>query len=410
MRNAHYYDLIAIDSNKSTGKILINISYLTYMKNTIGSAHLDLLRTVAAWQVCIHHIKNLFFVDYQQVQSKNFFNQAFYYFSRFGHQSVIIFFVLSGLFIASSVIKQNDQDTWSWSKYFITRLSRLYIVLVPALIIGGFFDWLGIYLLGTQNIYDGKTLEQTIITYPVIDRLNINNFLGNLAFLQSFKVPTFGSNSPLWSLSYEFWYYILFPLIFFALTKKGLILNRIIYSASFVLILNFIGLHISLSFLIWLLGVAIIYINQSTKLRHTYRGIASILTLFVLLFSISFTLFIPNEYSFFSDLLVGIASSIFIYILVQYDSVINKDNIYPKAVHFLANFSYTLYLVHMPFLVFINALILKGNRWQPDSLHILFGLILFIITVSYSFIISCFTEAKTNIVRNWLVKHLPLKC
>ena len=48
------------------------------MKNTIGSSHLDLLRTFAAWQVCIHHIKNLFFVDYQQIQSKNFFNQILY--------------------------------------------------------------------------------------------------------------------------------------------------------------------------------------------------------------------------------------------------------------------------------------------------------------------------------------------
>jgi peptidoglycan/LPS O-acetylase OafA/YrhL len=142
-------------------------------------------------------------------------------------------------------------------------------------------------------------------------------------------------------------------------------------------------------------------------LDHKYRDIGATLALFILLISISSTIFIPNQY--FADLLVGIASSIFIYMLIQYNTIVSEDSVYPKVVHLLANFSYTLYLVHMPFLVFINALILKENRWQPDALHIFFGLVLFVITIAYSFIISYFTEAKTTIVRNWLVNRFVIK-
>ena len=38
-------------------------------------------------------------------------------------------------------------------------------------------------------------------------------FLGSMAFLQTIYIPTFGSNGPMWSLSNEFWYYIVFPLV-----------------------------------------------------------------------------------------------------------------------------------------------------------------------------------------------------
>jgi hypothetical protein len=39
----------------------------------------------------------------------------------------------------------------------------------------------------------------------------------NAFFLQTIAGPTFGSNGPLWSLAYEWWYYVLFPLVLAAL-------------------------------------------------------------------------------------------------------------------------------------------------------------------------------------------------
>ena len=378
------------------------------MKNTSGSAHLDLLRTVAAWQVCLHHLKNLFFVDYPVVQSKNLIIQTVYYFSRFGHQSVVVFFVMSGLFISASVIRQNDAGKWSWVDYLIARLSRLYIALVPALILGWGWDWLGIKLFGTGNIYDGITLKQPVVSHAVIERLDLVHFLGNLGFLQAFKVSPLGSNTPLWSLSYEFWYYILFPLIFLAIVRKGFTISRIAYSAIFVIVLNFIGFTLSKNFLIWLFGVAVLYSIKNIKFPSKYKHFLTLFSLALLLGAITLTLFMPDGSLYIADIIVGIAASVLIYALVQYDDVIDQNHIYPKTVHALANFSYSLYLLHVPFLVFLTACFLKNERWQPDLLHSFYGLLLFIVTILYAYGISCFTEAKTHVLKNWMTNGMNL--
>src|SRR4029453_13195613 len=41
--------------------------------------------------------------------------------------------------------------------------------------------------------------------------LTVATALGNAAFLQHAWVPALGTDTPLWSLAYEFWYYALFP-------------------------------------------------------------------------------------------------------------------------------------------------------------------------------------------------------
>ena len=43
--------------------------------------------------------------------------------------------------------------------------------------------------------------------------LDAATFWGNLVFLQTILVPTYGTNALLWSLANEFWYYMLFPLL-----------------------------------------------------------------------------------------------------------------------------------------------------------------------------------------------------
>src|SRR5450432_3682938 len=72
-----------------------------------ASAHLDLIRTVAAWAVMWGHLRNLFFVDSQQVLHRNPTLNFIYFVTGFGHQAVVVFFVLSGFLISSTVIKKH---------------------------------------------------------------------------------------------------------------------------------------------------------------------------------------------------------------------------------------------------------------------------------------------------------------
>jgi peptidoglycan/LPS O-acetylase OafA/YrhL len=48
-----------------------------------------------------------------------------------GYQAVMVFFVLSGYFISATILKSLKENRWSWSEYFLKRVIRLWIVLLP---------------------------------------------------------------------------------------------------------------------------------------------------------------------------------------------------------------------------------------------------------------------------------------
>ena len=72
--------------------------------------------------------------------------------------------------------------------------------------------------------------------------------MGNLFFLQTIFVPPFGSNAPLWSLSFEFWYYLLFPLCLFALSRGNQVVSGRFCALAAVAVAALVGRNIMLSF------------------------------------------------------------------------------------------------------------------------------------------------------------------
>ena len=125
---------------------------------------------------------------------------------------MLIFFVLSGYWIAKTVVHRSEKKGFGWTDYGIDRLSRLWIVLIPALILGGILDCVGRY--GTEApIYLGRQ-GTNALTFDVADRLTLGDFAGNVMFVQTLVSNPFGSNGPLWSLANAFWYYVWFPAIY----------------------------------------------------------------------------------------------------------------------------------------------------------------------------------------------------
>ena len=109
-----------------------------------ASVHLDALRGIAAVGVCLSHLRDFFFVDYPHPAHKNLLLAAIHLVSGLRHQWVIVFFVLSGYLVGGSVLRSMALGRWSWREYLLNRLTRLYIVLVPALVLGGLLDATGI--------------------------------------------------------------------------------------------------------------------------------------------------------------------------------------------------------------------------------------------------------------------------
>jgi peptidoglycan/LPS O-acetylase OafA/YrhL len=372
-----------------------------------ASAHLDLVRALAAWAVMWGHLRALFFVDFQQVKSPSFLLKVTYFVTGFGSEAVLVFFVLSGFLISTAIFGRRAAGSWSWRDYGIDRASRLYVVLIPGLLLGFLWDRLGSTIFASSGIYS-RPLENFASTV-VQTQMGIGTFFGNVLFLQTIVCPPFGSNGPLWSLANEFWYYVLFPVLLAAgIAWIGCSVRRALPLTTLaVAVAVFAGWHILAAFPIWLAGTALVvaYTNRSlpSKAWLMVYVLVSALTLsFCLVAARTGRSTISG-----SNVAVGIAFALFLF-GVLHMNIGASTAYYPQATRALAGFSYSLYVLHFPFLRFLRAWLVQPQRWQPDAVHLLDGFLVGAITLGYAWLISTFTESKTRVVRRWMRSVLPI--
>jgi peptidoglycan/LPS O-acetylase OafA/YrhL len=363
------------------------------------SNFIHLSRWVSAVLVLVSHLRSLLFKDYQFANSKSALIQLFYFITGLGHQAVVVFFVLSGYLIGRSVINQATAGKFEFKTYLISRVSRLYAVLLVALLLTVVLDSVG-YRFDNIGIYTNKVKFATL-GFNIADRETLPHFLTSLFMMQNIILPPLGSNVPLWSLNYEFFYYLLFPcvcvpILGFLRRKHGF--SNYFYLAAAIVMLFFLPGIMVIYFLVWLLGLIPIYLNVKWKVVKYGMGI----------FLIAFLLFQRTHRGYFSewenDMVIGILFTIW---LCTFQDIDYKNNFY-KINEWLASFSYTLYLVHLPFLIFvltaIHSSLNAGFAMQPSVPA--FGLFVFLIllTGGFSYTIACFTEFKTDSLKSLLLR------
>lgn len=108
--------------------------------------------------------------------------------SNWGTEAVIVFFILSGLVINSS--QTNNRKTRS--KFLSNRIIRLF----PQFMIGVILAILSIMYLG--------------FPFPSLREIVLNSLM--LSTLQGFLVKNLYTNAPLWSLTFEMFFYAIFAL------------------------------------------------------------------------------------------------------------------------------------------------------------------------------------------------------
>jgi peptidoglycan/LPS O-acetylase OafA/YrhL len=365
---------------------------------TTASVLLDAIRGVAAVLVLLSHWRLAFFIDFTQVQSDRALLYPLYILCGAGRQAVVLFFVLSGYFISGSVLRSFQRNDWSWAQYSAHRLVRLWIVLLPALILGACWDHLGIYLQQAPGLYSGVTNPD--MTPDVRHAVTLRAFAGNAAFTQTILVPPFGSNGPLWSLANEFWYYALFPLgVCIVLRFAKAPVQTVICSTALCIIVGCLTNYILLAFPVWLLG-ALLHAVPRRPTAPWQRVIAAAAYAFVF-FLISTLDFKGNvERTIWGDWVLGVATFGLIWVLLGAvqeagQTVVNRLS------RSAAQFSYTLYVTHMPILIFVVGLMANDTRWIPGAKTGVLALGVLALIVAYSWFIATVTEFRTLLVRTW---------
>jgi hypothetical protein len=99
-----------------------------------------------------------------------------------------------------------------------------------------------------------------------------------------------------------------------------------------------------------------------------------------------------------SDLEVGFTFALLLFALLQF-AVRGNPSPFSAAAHRFAGFSYSLYVLHFPFLLFFRAWLVPAERWQPTPPRLLCAAAVGAGSLLYAWLISRFTEAKTDVAR-----------
>ncbi len=370
-----------------------------------ASVHLDALRGFAAFSVLLNHWRDALFVDYSDLRNPNPLVTGAYLLARLGHQWVIVFFVLSGYLVGTSVLHSVSEGRWSWRVYLFRRLTRLYIVLLPALILGGAADWAGMHLQGTDAVYSGRAGMHDLQT-DVHATLNLKTMAANSVFLQTISpargggheiIPTLGTNRPLWSLTNEFWYYLAFPLLVLMVAKTRSWLIRVGYGLALLALGLLVGLPIVLLGIPWLMGVLVPYLPRLPALPPWMRAAAIVEAMAMVGVGLVYGKF---HYSLTADIVLGMLVTILIWITINCAPV-SLPAWYVWLSQRSARSSYTLYLIHVPVLIFIKAS-LHLPRAFPTGQALLVNIAVLIGVVIYAQLVYEIFEKNTDRLRHWI--------
>lgn len=328
--------------------------------STRARAGLDVARAAAAIYVVLHHC----------VRTGTPVDLLF----SFGQEAVLVFFFLSGF-----VIFFNEKDRSRHPRgYYLRRLRRIYPTMLVAMVVSTILWAMG--LISAE--FSWSSLVGTLFA------------LQDIPFLKpGVIVDPYLGNSPLWSLSYEIFFYAVFPAVMVIWRRSERVARWAVPAICFVALGSFLALpnHFSLVvsyFMIWWAGamVASLYMRSRLRLReaqpelwglavisalalagviaHGFAGLGYFPFLlarhFVFSFALLVVLLLPTR-----RMIAGLASPL------------------GRAGTAVASISYGLYVVHYPVLVqtqstqswwIAPALVLTvilawiADRWVPSLL------------------------------------------
>jgi peptidoglycan/LPS O-acetylase OafA/YrhL len=311
-------------------------------EDTAQSLLIALMRGLAALQVALAHLRAEVFPSLRNVADPPLYYQGLAFATGFAHQAVVAFFLISGWLVGGSLLNKLGQPQ-AVGNYAVDRLTRLWTVLLPALL-----------LMLAVGIVTG-TVHHTQPGFELNNDYSASTFLGNLLGLQTVLVQNFGGNYALWSLANETWYYLAFPLLLLTFRGPGP-LRQAAGVAALAAIAALLPWAITLYFALWLLGA--LFSRVRIECSNVFR-VALVVVEACLLVYYRFTGsnddLVPA--SFLQDLNCSVP---FLLLLSSLPHKIDPASAplkrAGKLAGFFSNFSFTLYVVHIPAIILLRYL------------------------------------------------------
>lgn len=375
--------------------------------NSIKSSHdinpqlsdfMDLARWISALLVVVAHVNNRMLIPMSQLKAPSLIEYAWVFVSGFGHHAVVVFFTLSGFLVGGKVLR--ERRAFDARNYVLGRVVRIYLVLIPVLMITATLDLIG------SNLFPG-----TVYASDLKEHLSWSALAGNLLNLQNMLAPTFGSNGPLGTLANEFWYYLTFPLLIAPLMPLRTTTRVALGALGLALLAGQTALmpQHGAGFILWLTGALAAVARPILFIRPM------VATGIFLALLIGFRLGVRGgELTFWvrslTDEIVAISLALILYAL----RVRPWRYILPSFNAAFADFSYSLYALHVPFIMLYCAVLTTatGFGWHDRAVVWWQGLSVLgavLMALGAAYLLSLVTERHTATVRDAIRQRFILK-
>lgn len=331
-----------------------------------------------------------------------------------GSSAVLIFFYLSGYLVGGKQIRKMIAGELIFKTYIFDRLTRLWIVILPAFLLTFAFN-----LFTCSNAKNSLycTADPGLASHAEIPPLfsqELFDFISNVFFLQPFIGHPWGGNGPLWSISYEFWYYIVFFSLLMIINSFKLRQIRIVLIPHiFILflaskILNFDWFILGI---FWLSGACAAYFLSTDPFnigaevfRKTVPLKFTILMTFLIFPALIVLKILPNWISFpFSIIVLTFCIS-----TTRSDDQSCLKQRLQKWIVKGSEFSFSLYVVHFPLIALLSSQLTPVNRWNMSAVRLLVLLGLTLSSVAAAYVFASVTEFKLTHFR-LRVRHFVRK-
>ena len=194
----------------------------TALASAERSFFFDIVRGVSAQMVVIGHALNVCFPAIFMIEAGNGMLEArkgLFYAQNLG---VLAFFAISGYLVSASVLRRAAKDeAYGLRDYLIDRFARIFTPLVPLLLI--------LFVAENAVFGNGTVLRYTVLHLdPATLLLNLTmlfdhplmSMLAKVTGLSFLKGTVLGSASQLWTVVIEWWIYVTFGLLAFAMLRR----------------------------------------------------------------------------------------------------------------------------------------------------------------------------------------------
>jgi len=333
------------------------------------SVTLNLLRAAAAQVVCIGHAWNFGGLGSTSAPT----------------DGVLLFFVLSGFLIAYTLDTKSKSPSYGIVDFGIERFARIYTAYLPAILA------IGLVTLAIQ--WYGLDIKA--------DRVDLKTFIGSLLMQQNvpccLSVSTFGTAGQLTSVAVEFHIYFFVGALYFLLRGKNVLLCCLIAAPfSFMPLAYFSNIPGSdrALFVLWLLAFGSYYVAKAVveyRVNVAFWCLAFVVTLTTWLIELT-----PGDDATLRQYPMLVMAFFSLVLVTQRVRIIPKR--LAALINVAADYSFSLFLIHLTILRLIFALWPDATIWR-----MLFAIV---VANALAFVFALVFERHYHRVSDWIKSAL----